>query len=129
MTWLDLADNENETFGWPSKGAFEPGRTGREWVSLLTVKEERGHASYLEAFTEHGDLTTRSNIPESAFAFPRQRKEPLTDASHVRNALARFDQVQGVSDADRDLAFANFKAAANYFGVDVREKNWRELGG
>jgi hypothetical protein len=79
-------------------------------------------------FIEHGDLTTRSNIPESAFAFPRQRKEPLTDASHVRNALARFDQVQDVSDADRDLAFANIKAAANYFGVDVHEKNWRELG-
>jgi hypothetical protein len=79
-------------------------------------------------FTEHGDLTTRSNIPESAFAFPRQRKEPLTDANHVRNALARFDQVEGVSDADRDLAFANIKAAAKHFGVDVQEKSWRELG-
>jgi hypothetical protein len=79
-------------------------------------------------FTEHGGLTTRSNIPESAFAFPKQRKEPLTDASHVRNALARFDQVEGVSDADRDLAFANIKAAANYCGVDVRENSWRELG-
>ncbi|WP_342021866.1 DUF6582 domain-containing protein, partial [Methyloceanibacter marginalis] len=54
--------------------------------------------------TEHGDLTTRSDLPESVFAFPEQRKEPLTDASHVRNALARFDQVEGVSDADRDLA-------------------------
>ena len=42
--------------------------------------------------TEHGDLTTRSNLPESVYAFPRQRKEPLTDASHVKNALARFDQ-------------------------------------
>jgi hypothetical protein len=52
-------------------------------------------------------------------AFPRQRKEPLTDADHVRNALARFDQVEGVSDADRDLAFANIKAAAAYYGVNV----------
>jgi len=78
--------------------------------------------------TDHGDLTTRSNLPESVFAFPRQRKEPLTDASHVKNALARFDQVDGVSDADRDLAFANIKKAAQHYGVDVKEKNWRELG-
>jgi hypothetical protein len=78
--------------------------------------------------TEHGDLTTRGNLPDSVFAFPKQRKEPITDASHVRNALARFDQVEGVSDADRDLAFANIKAAAAYYGVDVNEKSWRELG-
>jgi hypothetical protein len=79
-------------------------------------------------YTEHGKLTTRSNLPDSVFAFPTQRKEPLTDADHVRDALARFDQVQGVSDADRDLAFANIKAAADYYGVDVREDSWRELG-
>jgi hypothetical protein len=78
--------------------------------------------------TEHGDLTTRSNLPQSVFAFPKQRKEPLTDANHVRDALARFDQVDGVSDSDRDLAFANIKKAAQYYGVDVREKNWHELG-
>jgi hypothetical protein len=78
--------------------------------------------------TEHGDLTTRSDLPQSVFAFPQQRKEPLTDADHVRDALARFDQVEGVSDADRDLAFANIKKAAQYYGVDVRENNWRELG-
>ncbi len=78
--------------------------------------------------TEHGDLTTRSDLPQSVFAFPQQRKEPLTDANHVRDALARFDQVEGVSDSDRDLAFANIKKAAQYYGVDVRERNWHELG-
>lgn len=82
-----------------------------------------------EPHTEHGDLTTRSNLPESVFAFPKQRKEPLTDASHVRNALARFDQVEGISDADRDLAFANIKKAAQHYGVDLKEKDWRELAG
>ena len=61
--------------------------------------------------TEHGDLTTRSNLPESVYAFPKQHKEPLTDATHVRNALARFDQVDGVTDSDRELAFANIKKA------------------
>ena len=77
--------------------------------------------------TEHGDLTTRSNLPDSVYAFPKQKKEPLTDASHVRNALARFDQVQGVSDSDREQAFANIKAAAKHYGVDVKERNWKEL--
>lgn len=81
-----------------------------------------------QPFTEHGDLTTRSNLPDSVFAFPGQRKEPLTDANHVRDALARFDQVEDVSDADRDLAFANIRAAADYYGVDVHEASWQELG-
>ena len=52
---------------------------------------------------KHGDLTERSDLPDSVFAFPKQRKEPLTDASHVRNAIARFDQTVGVSDQDRNL--------------------------
>ncbi|HXW50363.1 MAG TPA: DUF6582 domain-containing protein, partial [Candidatus Acidoferrales bacterium] len=61
---------------------------------------------------KHGDLTSQSDLPDSVYAFPRQRKEPLTDASHVRNAVARFDQVIDVSDADRELAFANIRKAA-----------------
>jgi len=79
--------------------------------------------------TEHGELTSqdRDDLPDTAFAFPKQRKEPLTDASHVRNALARFDQVQDVSDADRDLAFANIKRAAALYGIDVEESSWRQL--
>jgi hypothetical protein len=79
---------------------------------------------------EHGQLSSaeRRDLPDSAYAFPDQRKEPLTDAAHVRTALARFDQVQGVSDHDRDLAFANIRAAAAHYGVDVAEADWRELG-
>ena len=78
--------------------------------------------------TEHGRLTTRSSLPESVFAFPKQRKEPLTDAGHVRDALARFDQVEGISDTDRELAFANIKKAAQHYGVKIHESDWRELG-
>lgn len=80
--------------------------------------------------TATGELSTKEKeaLPETVFAFPKQRKEPLTDASHVRNALARFDQVKEVSDADRDLAFANIKKAAEHYGVDIQEKNWKELG-
>ena len=79
-------------------------------------------------FEEHGDLTMRSNLPDTVFAFPRQRKEPLTDAHHVRNAVARFDQVIDVSDEDRALAFANIEKAAKYYDVDLSETNWHELG-
>jgi hypothetical protein len=77
---------------------------------------------------KHGDLTKRSDLPDSVFAFPKERKEPMTDASHVRNAIARFDQTEGVSDADRDLAFANIKKAAKHYDVDVSETQWSELG-
>ncbi len=78
----------------------------------------------------HGrlDAAQVNALPESAFAFPRSRKEPITDASHVRSALARFNQVTEVSDAERDLAFANIKKAAGYFGVELRETDWRQLG-
>jgi hypothetical protein len=80
--------------------------------------------------TEHGDVTSRQRdtLPVYVYAFPRQRKEPLVDASHVQNALARFDQVDGVTDDDRDLAFANIKKAARYYGVEIAEDDWRELG-
>lgn len=78
---------------------------------------------------EGGKLSTaeKNDLPKSAFAFPKQRKEPLTDASHVRNAIARFDQVEGVSDEDRELAWANIKKAADHFDVEVSEKSWRDL--
>lgn len=79
---------------------------------------------------KHGELDTadRDKLPDSVYAFPKQRKEPLTDASHVRNAVARFDQVEDVSDTDRELAFANIKKAARHFDVDVEASNWKELG-
>jgi hypothetical protein len=61
------------------------------------------------------------------FAFPRERKEPLADASHVRNAVARFAQVEGVSDEERDEAWARIQAAADRFGVHLHEQDWRQL--
>jgi hypothetical protein len=77
---------------------------------------------------KHGRLTKQSDLPDTVYAFPKQRKEPLTDARHVRNAVSRFDQVEDVTDADRDLAFANLKKAAKHYGVELSEADWRELG-
>ena len=81
-----------------------------------------------EPHEKHGRLTERSDLPDSVYAFPKQRKEPLTDAAHVRNAIARFDQVTGVSDEERAMAFANIKKAAEHYGVELSETSWRDLG-
>ena len=70
----------------------------------------------------------RDKLDEDQFAFPKERKEPLNNASHVRNAMARFNQVEGVSDSERDEAWTRIKRAAKKHGVEVNEKSWRELG-
>ena len=70
----------------------------------------------------------RDRLDKREFAFPEQRKEPLENAAHVRNAIARFKQVEGVSDDERDAAWKRIKSAAKKFGVEVSEKSWREIG-
>jgi len=74
------------------------------------------------------DQEDRNDIPGRQFAFPKQRKEPLEDASHVRNAVARFDQVEGVTDDERDEAWERIRAAAKKFDVTLDEDDWRALG-
>jgi hypothetical protein len=74
------------------------------------------------------DADERNSLQDSTFAFPRVRKEPLSDAKHVRNAIARFNQVQDVTDKERDEAFRRIKRAAGKFGVEMTENSWRELG-
>lgn len=74
------------------------------------------------------DQSDRDHLSPRQFAFPKQQKEPLEDASHVRNAVARFDQVKGVTDAERDEAWRRIEAAARKFGVKLEERSWRELG-
>ncbi len=63
----------------------------------------------------------RDELPNTQFAFPKQRKEPLENASHVRNAAARFNQVEGVSEEDRSEAWKRIEAAAKKFGVELSE--------
>ena len=70
----------------------------------------------------------RDKLDDDKYAFPKERKEPLSDADHVRNAMARFNQVEGVSDDERDEAWSRIKRAAKKHGIDVNEESWRELG-
>lgn len=69
------------------------------------------------------DLTTkkRHKLPDADFAFPDQRKEPLNNASHARNAMARLNQVEGVSDEERARAKKRIERAERKFGVQAAE--------
>ena len=69
----------------------------------------------------------RKELAENNFAFPKERKEPLTDERHVRNAIARFDQVEGVTNDERDEAWKRIKQAAKKFDVELNEQDWRDL--
>ncbi len=70
----------------------------------------------------------KNDLPDSAFAFPKARKEPLTDARQVRNALARFAQVEGVSDREREQAWRRILRAADKFDVEVDADSWKGRG-
>src|SRR5262252_8097265 len=85
------------------------------------VQSARAHGKSIPKQSSGLSTADENRLTRSTFAFPEQRKEPLTDASHVRNAIARFDQVEGVTDADRELAFANIKKAAAHYGVSIKE--------
>ncbi len=78
---------------------------------------------------EHGRLgaAEKNALPDSVFAFPGLRKERMTDASHVRNAIARFDHVEDATAGERDVAFANIQKAANHFGIKMTETDWQQL--
>ncbi len=74
------------------------------------------------------DAEGRNDLARTQFAFPKQRREPLEDADHVRNAIARFHQGQDVTDAGRDAAWKRIHATAKQFDVDISQKSWHELG-
>jgi hypothetical protein len=63
----------------------------------------------------------RDEISEANFAFPKQRKEPLENASHVRNAVARFHQVKDVTEAERRAAWKRIQAAAKLYSVELQQ--------
>jgi hypothetical protein len=99
----------------------------RNLVKARETQAARARGAKVPRRTKGMSTAEENQLPDSRFAFPDQRKEPLTDAAHVRNAIARFDQVEGVSDAERDEAWRRITAAAKKHGVDVSATDWREL--
>ena len=90
------------------------------------ARSERAHGSRLHRSS--GLSTAEENrLSDGDFAFPEERKEPLVDASHVRNAVARFDQVEGVTDRERDEAWTRIRRAADRFDVEIEADDWRDL--
>jgi hypothetical protein len=91
------------------------------------AQSARAHGNDVPRSGQGMSTATENRLADKEFAFPKERKEPLTDARHVRNAIARFDQVEGVSDAERDQAWKRILAAARRYDVDVSADDWRDL--
>jgi hypothetical protein len=91
------------------------------------AQSARAHGKSVPRRSQGLSTAAQNDLPDSAFAFTKQRKEPLTDAKHVRNAIARFDQVEGVSNADRDKAWRKIRSAARKYDVEISERGWRQL--
>src|SRR5215212_5502578 len=99
----------------------------RNLVKARRAQSERARGRSVPRSSEGLSTAEKNRLDDDRFAFPKERKEPLTDAAHVRNAIARFDQVEGVSDNERDKAWKRIKTAAKRFDVDVEADDWREL--
>jgi hypothetical protein len=99
----------------------------RNIVKARQAQSARAHGENVPRQREGLSTAQEDDLASTKFAFPKERKEPLTDARHVRNAIARFDQVEGVSDAERDKAWKRILAAAKRHDVEVSEPDWRDL--
>ncbi len=99
----------------------------RNLEKARSVQSARAHGAKIPKESPGLSTADQDRLEDSEFAFPRQRKEPLVDAGHVRNAVARFDQVEGVGDADRDEAWRRIKSAARKYDVEISADNWRDL--
>ena len=92
-------------------------------IRVITKSHKQRKQKHMSKLTSKD----RENLPESAFAFPKERKEPLIDARHIQEAIARFDQVENVTNKERDEAWKRIKAAAKKFDVELQENDWRQL--
>jgi phage head maturation protease len=80
-------------------------------------------AKKMREFDDKGfakDLTTeqRESLSTEQFACPSQRKLPIHDADHVRNAMARFNQTEGCQTPE---VKARICRAAKHFGIESTE--------
>jgi uncharacterized protein DUF6582 len=99
----------------------------RNITKARQAQSARARGEKVPQRSEGMSTAEENRLEDQDLAFPEERKEPLSDARHVRNAIARFNQVEGVSDAERDRAWKRILAAAKRYDVDVSESDWREL--
>src|SRR5207248_210462 len=96
-------------------------------VKARQAQSARAQGKHVPRRTSGLSTAEENRMDRDEFAFPKERKEPLRDAQHVRNAIARFDQVEGVSDEERDQAWKRILAAAKDYDIEVSAQDWREL--
>jgi hypothetical protein len=99
----------------------------RNIAKARQAQSARARGANVPRHSEGMTTADKDRLADQDFAFPKERKEPLNDARHVRNAIGRFDQVEGVSDAERDRAWKRILDAAKRYDVEVSEASWREL--
>ena len=122
------------------KLALQPGRQPRSDGRRKRLRRGRGEEPRRKAFAagpatpsrfvgvgscDHAGMASlgakeRAQLPDSAFAYidsRGQRRLPIHDASHVRNALARFSQVAFEDEAARDRARSRLLRAAQKHGI------------
>jgi uncharacterized protein DUF6582 len=70
------------------------------------------------------DTRDRDRLRDSQFAYVDRQGDghlPINDASHVRNALARFNQTEFESKAAKERARRKILAAAKRYDIEVAE--------
>ena len=92
-----------------------------------SVQSKRAHGARIPKKSSGLSTRQQNRMSKEKFAFPKERKEPINDARHVRNAVARFDQVEGVTDKERDAAWRRIRSAARKYGVHIEARGWRQL--
>src|SRR5437588_114028 len=112
---------------WPMATAKQKTAARHNLERARDVQSARAHGKRIPKLSEGISTHQENRMPEDEFAFPEQRKEPIHDAAHVRNAIARFDQVEDVSDADRDAAWKRIVRAAKKYDIEVEAESWRDL--
>ena len=68
------------------------------------------------------DTKDRDRLRSSQFAYVDSKGGehlPINDESHVRNAMARFNQTEFESKTAKDRARRRIKAAAKRYGIEV----------
>ena len=101
--------------------------TKQKTAARRNLKKARSAQSARAAGKRAPSQAEQIDLPASKFAFAKARKEPITDAAHVRNAIARFDQVEDVTDTERDQAWKRILSAAKKYDIEVEAEDWREL--
>src|SRR2546422_331214 len=108
---------------WPPSRSRRPWRRASGWsivCDLGAARRASGRPRTNRTAMSQLNAKKRSQLPKSAFAYvdsKGRRRLPINDEPHVRNALARFNQVAFEDDAARERARKRLLSAAKKYGI------------